>query len=171
MNEQLLQELSEKFACTSAGYHPGSDSWKLQVSVERLHDLLEFLLRDQHCWCDFLSCISAEHLTGAEEKIQLNYHLESIPNGLKFQVICSEPIGESTFNPAFPSVSDLWHTASWHEREAAELFGITFENHPDPRNLLLPADWIGFPLRKNYLAAEKYHGLNIRYERSDPGEK
>jgi NADH-quinone oxidoreductase subunit C len=49
-----------------------------------------------------------------------------------------------------PTVSDLFRTAEWHERETAELFGIVFEGHPDPRRLLLPDDLEGFPLRKDF---------------------
>ena len=53
-------------------------------------------------------------------------------------------------DPRVPSVTPLWPTANWQEREAAEMFGITFEGHPDPRHLLLPDDWDGYPQRKDY---------------------
>jgi NADH-quinone oxidoreductase subunit C len=52
--------------------------------------------------------------------------------------------------PAVATVSDIFRTAEWHEREAAEMFGITFVNHPDPRLLLLPDAFIGHPLRKDF---------------------
>ena len=55
------------------------------------------------------------------------------------------------------------HRASqWHERECAEMFGITFEGHPDPRNILLPDDWIGHPLRKDYEYPKEYHGISCQ---------
>lgn len=53
--------------------------------------------------------------------------------------------------PVLPTVSDVFPAANWKEREASELFGITFQGHPDPRKLLLPEDWEGYPLRKDYV--------------------
>ena len=53
-------------------------------------------------------------------------------------------------NPSLPTCTTVHRTCQWHERECAEMFGITFRGHPDPRNILLPDDWVGFPLRKDY---------------------
>lgn len=52
--------------------------------------------------------------------------------------------------PEAPTATDLWPAAGWHERETADLFGLTFAGHPDPRALILPEDWVGYPLRKDY---------------------
>jgi NADH-quinone oxidoreductase subunit C len=59
-----------------------------------------------------------------------------------------------------PSVVRVWSGADWFEREAYDLFGIEFENHPDLRRLLLPPDWVGFPLRKNYEFPKEYNGIS-----------
>ncbi len=59
-----------------------------------------------------------------------------------------------------PSVVAVHQAADWHEREAAEMFGIVFEGHPDPRALLLPEDWDGFPLRKDYEFPDQYQGIS-----------
>ena len=53
-------------------------------------------------------------------------------------------------NATMPTLTGLYNTANWAEREIAEMFGVTFEGHPDPRKLLLPEDWQGYPLRKDY---------------------
>jgi len=58
------------------------------------------------------------------------------------------------------TASAIYRAAQWHERECAEMFGITFDGHPDPRNILLPDDWVGYPLRKDYEFPKEYHGIS-----------
>ena len=64
-------------------------------------------------------------------------------------------------NPSVPTVSLVWRTADWHERELFDMFGVHFENHPDLKRILCPDDWEGFPLRKDYKAADSYRGMKI----------
>jgi NADH-quinone oxidoreductase subunit C len=66
-------------------------------------------------------------------------------------------------NAEIDSVTDIWRTANWHERETAEMFGIKFIGHPDLRRLLLPADWEGNPLKKDYQHQEKYRDIKVDY--------
>ena len=63
-------------------------------------------------------------------------------------------------NPRLPTCSLVHHGARWHERECAEMFGIEFVGHPDPRHILLPEDWIGHPLRKDYEYPKQYPGIS-----------
>ena len=60
-----------------------------------------------------------------------------------------------------PSVESLWKTADWHEREAYDMMGIKFSGHPDMKRILLPHDWEGHPLKKDYEVADYYHGMYI----------
>jgi NADH-quinone oxidoreductase subunit C len=65
--------------------------------------------------------------------------------------------------PQIPTVSSIWKTADWHEREAFDLMGIEFVGHPDLRRILLPEDWVGHPLRKDYQVQDYYHGIQVKY--------
>ena len=61
---------------------------------------------------------------------------------------------------SLPTLVPVYRASQWHERECAEMFGITFVGHPDPRNILLPDDWVGYPLRKDYEFPKEYHGIS-----------
>ncbi|MEW6073520.1 MAG: NADH-quinone oxidoreductase subunit C [Planctomycetota bacterium] len=64
--------------------------------------------------------------------------------------------------PSMPTSARVYRSAQWHEREAMEMFGIEFVGHPDPRHVLLPDDWVGHPLRKDYVYPEEYHGISCK---------
>lgn len=85
---------------------------------------------------------------GPEEdpRFEVNYHLLSIrhKNRLRLKVLLSED------DPHVETVSGIWHTANWHERETYDLVGVIFDNHPDLRRILLPSDFDGHALRKDY---------------------
>ena len=66
-------------------------------------------------------------------------------------------------NPEVESVDEIWKASTWHEREAYDMYGIIFLNHPDLRRILLPDDWDGYPLRKDYENPEFYDGMKIPY--------
>ena len=65
-----------------------------------------------------------------------------------------------------PSVAHLWQTANWHEREAYDMIGVVFENHPNLKRMLLDDDWEGHPLRKEYKEPDYYHGVPVPKDKS-----
>ena len=100
----------------------------------------------------------------AGDALGVVYHLPSHLHRLKLTVKVWLPRAE----PSLPSVAAIWRTADWHEREAFDLFGIVFEGHPDLRRLLLPDDWEGWPLRKDYAMPTEYRGIPHRVEVEEP---
>ncbi len=86
------------------------------------------------------------------------YHLYSHALRHKFTLRLRVPRDAATV----PTVSGVWTTASWHEREAWDLLGITFAGHPDPRRMLLQDDWVGHPLRKDYVMPDQWNGVPLQ---------
>jgi NADH-quinone oxidoreductase subunit C len=111
---------------------------------------------------DFLSCLTGVDYGVEDARFGVVYHLTSMPYQLQLVLKVSKQNDRSEDDlPSFPSVSSVYRTADWHEREAYDLVGIFFEGHPDLRRILLPDDWEGYPLRKDYQTAEYYKGIKI----------
>jgi len=92
-------------------------------------------------------------------KFAVVYNLASIAKKHKLNLRVEVPAE----NPTIPSVESTWKTADWHEREAFDMFGIVFSGHPDLRRILMPYDWEGHPLRKDYQVPEFYNGMKVPY--------
>jgi NADH-quinone oxidoreductase subunit C len=94
----------------------------------------------------FLAEITAVDFWPAEPRFELVYMLVSLSNRLRLRL----KVKLNADDPHVATLSDVWPAANWLEREVWDLFGIAFDGHPDPRRLLMPEDWDGFPLRKDY---------------------
>jgi len=93
-----------------------------------------------------LSTVTAVDWYPSEPRFEVVYHLHSVEHNLRVRLKCRLP-GE---DPVIESVTGVWQGANWYEREVFDLFGIKFLNHPDLRRIMLPEDWEGYPLRKDY---------------------
>ncbi|WP_308379381.1 NADH-quinone oxidoreductase subunit C [Parapedobacter tibetensis] len=135
----------------------------LVIDKELLQDVCLFLRDGEETYFDFLSCISAVDDGVEAGTFTVVYHLASIPykHQLTLKVVVQNDRQLNNL-PVVPSVTGVWRTADWHEREAYDLMGVFFDGHPDLRRILLPDDWEGYPLRKDYKEAETYHGITIK---------
>jgi NADH-quinone oxidoreductase subunit C len=113
---------------------------------EHLRRAAEYLQAERGLQFDFLSDISAVDRFPMEPRFEVNYHLLSIPLRRTVRLRVRLP-GQ---DPVVSTVIPVWPTANWHEREIFDLFGIRFDGHPDLHRILLPDDWEGYPLRKDY---------------------
>jgi len=113
---------------------------------EHLRPLADFLLTDPQMAFTFLSDVTAVDRFPIEPRFELNYHLLSLA---RRETICMRTRVPGD-DPVTQSVVPVWPTANWHEREIFDLFGIRFEGHPNMRRIMLPEDWEGYPLRKDY---------------------
>jgi NADH-quinone oxidoreductase subunit C len=92
--------------------------------------------------------------------IQVVYHLYSYSH--RHMMVLK--VSASRDDPVIRTVAGVWRAANWHEREVFDLLGVRFEGHPDMRRLLMPEDWLGHPLRKDFVEPEEYHGIKTSRE-------
>ena len=136
------------------------DSSFISVDSESLLDLAKFLKSESKLDFDFLMCITAID-NGKSSDFTVVYNFYSNKHGHSCEVRVSTSIDSE-----IPSLSALWKSADWHEREAYDMMGVVFSNHPDLKRILLPQDWEGHPLQKNYKVADYYHGVPIPKDKS-----
>ena len=134
----------------------------LAIKKDHIVEVCLMLRDNENTWFDFLSNLSGVDYGVEAQKFGVVYHLSSIlkKHQLVLKVYQQNDRDEQNL-PVFKSVTSIWKTADWHEREAFDLLGIYFEGHPDLRRILLPDDWEGYPLRKDYKTAEQYHNIKI----------
>ena len=118
----------------------------LVLPPEQLLRAAQLLQAEPGLQFDFLSDISAVDRFPIEPRFEMNYHLLSIP----LRQIVRLRVWLPGKEPVVSTVIPVWPTANWHEREIFDLFGIRFEGHPVLHRILMPDDWEGYPLRKDY---------------------
>jgi NADH-quinone oxidoreductase subunit C len=116
----------------------------VELAPERLIEACAFLKHDLKF--ERLSTVTAVDRYPSEPRFEVVYHVHSIARNERLRLKC----GLSGADPEIDSATAVWRSANWYEREVFDLFGIRFRNHPDLRRILLPDDWEGHPLRKDY---------------------
>ena len=173
--QAFFERLKTRFADRITGANlTALDPW-IEVAPEGLVELCKYLHDEPDLRFNYLNCISGVDYFEPDAKkaakndwqphIEVVYHLSSIVNKttLVLKVILprwkNDKPGEL---PEVPSVSGVWSTANWHEREVFDLSGVRFTGHPDLRRILCPEDWVGHALRKDYEMPLEYHGIRGR---------
>ena len=131
------------------------DEVTMAVDRDRLVDALVRLRDEPDLSFGFLSSVTATDHPGKEPRFWIVYELRSVEHAHRLRV----KVGLPEDDPHVPSVTQLFPTANWHEREVWDLFGIVFDGHPDLDRILLPDDWEGHPLRKD----EELGGVGTQY--------
>jgi NADH-quinone oxidoreductase subunit C len=129
----------------------------LKVSPKIMRDLAATLRDDAELQFDTLMCLSG--MDYGKGLLGVVYHLSSMVKRHKLTIKIEVPAD----NTEVPSVEPVWQSANWHEREAYDMFGIVFAGHPDLRRILLPDDYPGHPLRKDFKVPEYYQGMKVPY--------
>ena len=147
------------------------DLW-IEVAADAIVEVASFLKEDERLAFDHLNDLCGVDYCEPDEKkakkfvhephVEVVYHLSSYTH--KHRVVVKVKMsrwkdGEAGALPEVPTVSGVWAIANWHEREAFDLMGIHFTDHPDLRRILCAEDWVGHPLRKDYEFPLEYHGI------------
>jgi NADH-quinone oxidoreductase subunit C len=125
------------------------------VKRERIIEICRFLKSEPGLEMDFLEDLTAVDWP-KRNVIEVVYHLVSY----KHRHVIVLKVEADRAAPTVASVEAIWKTANWFEREVYDLFGVQFPGHPDLRRIMLPDDWIGHPLRKDYQEAGGWHGIS-----------
>jgi len=128
------------------------------VEPQRLAEFLECVRDDASLKFELMADMTATDPSKDDENLWINVQLLSLEHKHRLAVKCLLPKADAVMPTSVP----VHRGAQWAEREAGEMYGITFEGHPDPRNILLPEDWVGSPMRKDYEFPEEYHGISCK---------
>lgn len=121
-----------------------------RVKLESFEQVAKFLREEPTLDFDYLTCISGVDYPERSPRFDLVYHFVS----LKYKHVLELKVGVGE-KEAAPSLTAIWRSADWNERETFDLLGIQFTGHPDLRRILLPDQWKGHPLRKDYVLADE----------------
>jgi NADH-quinone oxidoreductase subunit C len=142
----IVQRLEEWNAAAVAEVIEFRGETTVVVPRQHLLALAEFLAGEPSLRFSFLSDLSPVDRFPLEPRFEVNYHLLSMEHRKRLRL----KVKLAGNDPVVHSVTPVWPTANWHEREAFDLFGIQFDGHPDLRRIFMPDEWEGHPLRKDY---------------------
>jgi NADH-quinone oxidoreductase subunit C len=169
IHEELVAAFGERI--TSVNFEVASPF--AVIAPEALVEIATFCHNERNLSFDNLMCLAAvDYPKETPPRMEVVYHLLSYTHGHTFALKVHLPREDARV----PTVEGVWGVANWHEREAYDMFGITFTGHSDLRRILLPDDWIGHPLRKDWQDPDFYNGLHVKptpqmAERAMAGEK
>ena len=152
IHERLLKHFGPEVVMAFNGVAEGIRDPFLTVAASQIDKVCLFCRLEPELGFDFLTSLTALH-DGTE--LRLVYHLFSYQHRHAVVLKCAVSLEAAEL----PSCVGVWPVADWYEREAFDLFGVRFTGHPDLRRLLLPEDWPGHPMRKDWKQGPSYNGM------------
>ncbi len=145
MNETLqpvVQALADRF-----GTQPEESHGQLSLHVKPEHIVaICHALRDEFSFERLSGLTAVDYWPQLTPRFHVVYQLHSLSRNVRLEL--RVPVNEA--DPCLPTIENIYPNANWHERETWDMFGIRFEGHSDLRRILMPEDWVGYPLRKDY---------------------
>ncbi len=144
---EIVEKIKEKFPGEVISIKEFRDQVSVTLRKNKIHDICRYLHDEPELYFDYLTDLcGVDYLGRKDKRFEVVYHLYSIKHRHRLRL--KAEVSES--DPTIDSVMPVWVGANWHEREAYDLYGIVFRGHPDLRRILMPEDWEGHPLRKDY---------------------
>lgn len=153
---QIVEQLKSKFGDAVREVRLDAPDPYVVVDPPRVAEIGLFLRDDPELDFKSLMCLSG---VDYGDRLGVAYHLHSLTH--RHRICIKVDLPREPGAARLPSVVGVWPAADWHEREAYDLVGMTFEGHPDLRRILLPDDWEGHPLRKDYQFPRQWHEIPI----------
>jgi NADH-quinone oxidoreductase subunit C len=148
--DQIIKLLNDGVPGALQEWHEAYGELTLSIDPTQIREVCLLLRNDRGLRFDFLSDLTAVDYLGREPRFIVVYHLFSTLEHHRIR-LRAPALGDP---PAIETVSDIWLGANWHERECWDLLGVVFQGHPDLRRIMLPPEWQGHPLRKDYETTE-----------------
>lgn len=146
MNEKILERLKEKFGDAVLEAVEFRGELTVVVPKDRIVEVCKFLKEDPELRFDMLADLCGIDMYTPTKRFGVIYNIYSLANKLRIRL--------KTFveeeNPKLPTMTVVWETANWHERETFDMFGIIFDGHPDLRRMYMPDEFEYYPLRKDF---------------------
>jgi len=153
----IYTRLADQFGDSIVEFNDESLQRYIRIEPSGWYAVATFLKEAPDLAFDSLMCIAGVDRGPKEDQMEVVYALFSMTHRHKITIKISGP--RADFH--VPSVESVWRLADWHERETYDMFGIVFDGHRRLKRLLLPEDWEGFPLRKDYQVQDYYHGIRV----------
>ncbi len=144
--ERAVEKLTAHFPDIFFEVRRFRDELTVYVPREEIVAVATFLKEDEEVRYNYLSDLTGNDWPDREPRFEVIYHLYSLQHFTRLRLKVRVPENDCTC----PTITGVWGTANWHERETFDLFGIEFIGHPSLRRILLPEEWEGFPLRQDY---------------------
>lgn len=156
--EEILALVKAKCTHSDPVADEGSTPKAIRIHADDLLSVMQEMQQHSSLYFDMLSCVTGID-NGLASDMEVAYNLYSIP--FNHQLMIRVKLDRK--EPKVESVNHLWRSANWLEREVFDMYGIVFLNHPDLRRILMPADWEGYPLRKDYQHQGYYREIKVAY--------
>ncbi len=158
--KKLAELLQQKLGSEVISTAEKTDCAEICVAPQKLLGLANILKIDSDFQFNMLLSVTAvDWVDARDERFEVVYHLLSMAHAIRLRI----KIAVSEKNPSVPSLCGIWSSANFMERETFDMYGITFEGHPDLRRILMYDEFVGFPLRKDYPIQGKQPRIPLRH--------